>query len=121
MIFYLFNDGNEKISALPAFSIEGVWSIADRANVAGYNTFVDYEPGTCESIDPGGSKSVSNFKLARDVWPLGGEGVAKETGGSLTPGVYIAAYEVTTTSCLALDGSSVQGSSHRVVVAFEVE
>ena len=121
MILYIYNEGNGKISALENFSIEGVWNIADRANVAGYNTYRDYEAGTCESIEPGGSKSVSDYNLSYDTWPLGGEGIAKGTGDNVTPGIYIAAYEVTTSPCTSSDGSEIPGGSHRLMVAFEVD
>ncbi|MEP0823954.1 MAG: hypothetical protein HRF40_00560 [Nitrososphaera sp.] len=121
LVFSLVNDKKERISALNSFAVEGFWPVANRSQVAGYNTYIDHGHDACKFLEPNETKDVAHYKLAANEWPLGGEGLAKQTeDGALAPGIYIAAIEVTTLPCMTSDGSSIEGGTHSMLFAFEV-
>src|SRR5690606_30166149 len=47
LVFSLVNDKKERISALNSFAVEGFWPVANRSQVAGYNTYIDHGHDAC--------------------------------------------------------------------------
>lgn len=117
--FYIVNDGDTKISGEVGFGQFNIWHNNHRFPDRGTTTIRETPENQCILLNPGERKLVDTFEFSEEAWPIGGNGIAEDLG-SVSPGIYVAHYSVTTSDCMTPEGENIPGSSHIIIAAFEV-
>ncbi|MFY3741850.1 MAG: hypothetical protein HMLIMOIP_002310 [Candidatus Nitrosomirales archaeon] len=122
VVFYITNSGSNKISSVTADSHMEIWNLEQRFPGMVTDTIVEPRKDFCQSLNPGERKQLSIYEFSKENWPIGKYGIAEQLGTqNPVPGIYIVHIEEGTSACTLASGEEVRGSTHSMIIAFEVK
>lgn len=124
IIIYIRNDENQAVSGKLHSLSRNTYSV-EHTKAAGSDAVFDYVEGSCEIIEPGKTKMITNVILDKNKWPLGGDvdsSLSKQTANDdvAAAGKYIVKVNGGTIPC-SIDGKTYPGIIFDNMVVVEVK